>query len=601
MSLTKATFSMIKGAYFNALDYGAVGDGTTDSAAAIQAAIDDMSAGDTLIIPSQTSYYIVDASSTSEAVQVNKSINIIIDGEIRSTSSTNQANPATIFYVTADNVTFTGCGKLRGPGTYSYATPSDNDKYPSLIYVYDANNTTIKNLHFVNAPQAGVYVSSSNFLTVTDCTFTGGPTFATITGQHNHANIYSYSGGNSWLISNNVFEYDTSTNGSAIQHILNSTNIVPESWVVSGNSFFSPHEHCTYLYLNNSVIADNTMRYTNPSLEQQGSALKMGGDYNTITGNAIFKCDNGGIDVVSPRFTIINNNTIENCGSVGINVKNNTAITHALDGNEISSNYVDGNGSLFQGIRYIFDTSYGTDNGAVGGKIISNTVINYGSTTVSRAAIAVFRSGAGSSLMEDFIIADNTVQDCPADNGIYITSAENCTIKGNIFKDNTGANFRAIRTDGVNNFNIFNNSAIDTQGSPTMDLFLTSGTDTNIHMYDNYFSSSAAGASPFALNTSKNIWGSGNRLSASDNTSGVFTMNGVASLTVNNANILDSTTTSGISAVLIIPLNAVAATAMGGVKSLYVSAKVLKTSFTVATADGGVLPSSDHIFAYQIF
>jgi hypothetical protein len=599
MALTKPTFSMIEGAYFNALDYGAVGDGSTDSASAIQAAIDDMSAGDTLIVPAQSSYYIVDASNTSEAIQVNKSINIIIDGEIRSTSSTSQANPATIFYVTADNVMFGGSGKLRGPGTYSY-TVTPTDEYASLIYVFDANNTTIKNLHFVNAPQAGIYVASSNFLTVTDCTFTGGPTFATITGQHNHANIYSYSGGNNWLISNNVFEYDTATNGSAVQHILNSTNTVPESWVVSGNSFFSPHEHCTYLYLNNSVIADNVFRYTNLAVEQQGSALKMGGDYNTITGNAIFNCDNGGIDVVSPRFTVISNNTIENCGGVGISVANNTAILHALDGNVISSNYIDGNGSLFQGIRYSFDTTHGTDNGAVGGKILSNTIINYGSATASRAAIAVFRAGAGSSVMEDFIIADNTIKDCPANNGIYSTSAENLTIKGNIFKNNTGANFRAIRTDDVNNANIFNNSAIDTQGSPKMDLFLTSGTDTNIHLYDNYFSSSAAGAAPFSFNSLKNIWGSGNRLSDSDNTSGVFTMNGVASLTVNNGNILDASTTSGYSVVLVIPLNAAAATAMGGVKSLYVSAKVAKTSFTVATADGNVLPSSDHIFAYQI-
>lgn len=40
MSLTKATFSMINGAVYNVLDYGADPTGTNSSTTAIQAAID---------------------------------------------------------------------------------------------------------------------------------------------------------------------------------------------------------------------------------------------------------------------------------------------------------------------------------------------------------------------------------------------------------------------------------------------------------------------------------------------------------------------------------------------------------------------------------
>lgn len=52
MSLTKASYSMITGAQINVLDFGADPNGATDSTLAVQNAIDSMSAGDALYIPS---------------------------------------------------------------------------------------------------------------------------------------------------------------------------------------------------------------------------------------------------------------------------------------------------------------------------------------------------------------------------------------------------------------------------------------------------------------------------------------------------------------------------------------------------------------------
>lgn len=51
MSLTKVTYSMINGAVINVLDYGATGDGTTNDAAAITAAVAAAPAGSTVFFP----------------------------------------------------------------------------------------------------------------------------------------------------------------------------------------------------------------------------------------------------------------------------------------------------------------------------------------------------------------------------------------------------------------------------------------------------------------------------------------------------------------------------------------------------------------------
>jgi hypothetical protein len=59
MSLTKVSYSMIQGAVANVLDFGAVGNGTTNDTAAIQAAVDSLTpGGGTVYLPSGT--YLVD-------------------------------------------------------------------------------------------------------------------------------------------------------------------------------------------------------------------------------------------------------------------------------------------------------------------------------------------------------------------------------------------------------------------------------------------------------------------------------------------------------------------------------------------------------------
>lgn len=54
MGLTKVTYSMIKGAPINVLDFGAVGDGVTNDTDAIQSAIDELTSGGVLYFPNGT-------------------------------------------------------------------------------------------------------------------------------------------------------------------------------------------------------------------------------------------------------------------------------------------------------------------------------------------------------------------------------------------------------------------------------------------------------------------------------------------------------------------------------------------------------------------
>lgn len=70
MSLTKASFSLINGANYNVLDYGAVGDGTTDSTAAFQAAIEAAQATATPVYVPAGIYVITDTLDVYNGTQI---------------------------------------------------------------------------------------------------------------------------------------------------------------------------------------------------------------------------------------------------------------------------------------------------------------------------------------------------------------------------------------------------------------------------------------------------------------------------------------------------------------------------------------------------
>lgn len=90
MSLTKATYSMIKGTPVSVLDFGAVGDGVTDDTAAINAAADEARAtSKSLFLPAVSSFYLV--SNTIDFSDL-----IVVDGKGAEIRGTFGAIPAII-------------------------------------------------------------------------------------------------------------------------------------------------------------------------------------------------------------------------------------------------------------------------------------------------------------------------------------------------------------------------------------------------------------------------------------------------------------------------------------------------------------------------
>jgi len=82
MSLTKVSFSMIKGAYFNVLDYGATGNGSTDDRTAINLAFTACFAagGGTVFFPKGT-YFVSDFIGNTDYAGITQEINLAVIGE----------------------------------------------------------------------------------------------------------------------------------------------------------------------------------------------------------------------------------------------------------------------------------------------------------------------------------------------------------------------------------------------------------------------------------------------------------------------------------------------------------------------------------------
>jgi hypothetical protein len=102
MSLTKVSFSMINGAFFNVLDYGAVGDGSTDDTTAIQNtyAAAATAGGGTVFLPYTSSGYKFSALTFDDS-----KVNVMGDGFVSLITTAASGSAITVAYKAASGVT----------------------------------------------------------------------------------------------------------------------------------------------------------------------------------------------------------------------------------------------------------------------------------------------------------------------------------------------------------------------------------------------------------------------------------------------------------------------------------------------------------------
>jgi len=177
MALTKASYSMITGAYVNVVDYGATGDGTTNDATAIQAAF---SAADTT--PPKTVYFPAGTYLTNSTLTVNP-------------NTTNGVVPQIVGEGSQATIIKAGPGLGANPILkHQGASPSTTTKWTGfqLLGTGAANG------------QYGVYHINTCFLNYDDITFSDlqeGVRFENVGAGFTEQNVLS----NCWAASCNYF------------------------------------------------------------------------------------------------------------------------------------------------------------------------------------------------------------------------------------------------------------------------------------------------------------------------------------------------------------------------------------------------------------
>lgn len=423
------------------------------------------------------------------------------------------------------------------------------------------------------------------------------------------------------LVDNLVFTHNASSLGTIdTVRIVGFGNLRVTDIQVYGGSYWGLKvEDCLVFESEGSIYSNNkegglgfagcaTVLVTGGEANSNGNTLTINGyGISGVTGNVAGQdntnvtitgvyCKNNlrnGIDCHNGTRVVITGCHVVGFGNIGIYAVNESTTKEVKDV-IISNNQIEATNTL--GVTAAL---YGIWVGASGTSAISsghfsinnNQIRNISSGTTSSSAFGVYvtqGTGSGANTIESVNISFNSFTNACGSVGSEIR-VENgsviplVTVTGNI-STNSGNALAGIYIRSAGLATITSNQFYYGSGVVTYTVYVTNelGNNPSAMMISNSFNH-ASGVSGF---TNHFFLGGTGALTIRDNqfcnftSQGSFTLSAASSTVVNNPLVWTYTT------VFIFPTNAAAATLMQGTKSLYISAKTAKTSFTVTTADG---------------
>lgn len=552
MSLTKVTYSMIDGAAVNVLDFGASSSATAAAnLTAFKLAVAEVPTGGTLLIPSAASFFSIDTTGgLSTAIEIDKRMQVIFEGDVKANFSAIQSNPPYIFKVTADNVTFTGGGgKIVGDGTTDSTNAGTDQTFPGLVYV-TGDNFTMNSCLIDTPPKVGVMLYDCQGAKILGNTFTGGPTTA---GGTAYFAIRTYLG-NSHNISNNLFTPDAN-GGMFINTIfMNQTT----SCVIDSNVCIHPYEKLVYCVGDKNVISNNQV-IGNPNTIPGSSPARKGtltsvyrfdGDFNVCTGNYSDFCA-AGVTCLNSKGNLISGNTFLRNGQLGIVAFETAGYTGTLTGTSITNNIMSFDSTMgftvgVGGIQVTASQSAATDILITG---------NFVDTFINPGGAGINVQGTTTTKITKAKISNNHI--ISSDNGVLMRFVEESVVSENLMNDIVNAMVVQLNTCSANSIT-------------------------------NNFSTTAGSTLDTGYSTDSTY--SGNQ-HTKDPLQGTFTMPVANNFTITHGG------TRLYAKVFLQPINAAAATLMGSSKALYVD--VVQPNFRVLTADATAAAGTE-LFSYNI-